>query len=85
MPKKRCRAQRELDESSSDDDALLLSSAIQIVSSVSNVGERRPDGSIPGHRVIFRDREGGHQRMFQDYLADNPTYGEDIFRRRYMV
>jgi len=44
--------------------------------------KRRPGGSIPGHAVIYRDREGGHQRMYQDYLADNPTYGPDLFRRR---
>jgi hypothetical protein len=44
--------------------------------------KRRPGGSVPGHVVIYRDREGGHRRMFQDYLADNPTYGPDLFRRR---
>ena len=38
-------------------------------------------GSVPGHNVIYRDREGGQQRMFQDYLADEPTYGPNLFRR----
>jgi hypothetical protein len=23
--------------------------------------------------------------MYQDYLAENSTYGDDIFRRRYMI
>ncbi|XP_066365410.1 protein ALP1-like [Miscanthus floridulus] len=84
MPRKRSRARRQLDESSSDDDDLLIFSAAQIVSNFSNA-KRRPGGSVPSHRVIYRDREGGHDRMFQDYLADNPTYGPDIFRRRYMM
>ena len=44
--------------------------------------KQRHAGSVPGHAVIHRDREGGHQRMYQDYLANNPTYGPDLFRRR---
>ncbi|XP_021320814.1 uncharacterized protein LOC110437041 [Sorghum bicolor] len=38
-----------------------------------------------GHKVVYRDRVGGHERMFQDYLADNPTYGPELFRRRYRM
>jgi hypothetical protein len=90
MPRRRTRARRSharrlLDESSSDDDDLMLSSLVQIVSNVSNDDERRPGGSVPGHRVIYRDREGVHDRMYQDYLADNATYTPEIFRRRYMI
>jgi hypothetical protein len=33
-------------------------------------------------KVIYRDREGGHKRMFQDYLADDPTYAPHLFHRR---
>jgi hypothetical protein len=50
------------------------------VSNLSNDDERKPGGSVPGHRVIYRDREGGHDRMYQDYLTDNATYDPDIFR-----
>lgn len=86
MPRKRSRSRRQFeDESSSDDDHVLLSSVAHIVSPVCNDDERRPGGSVPGHRVIYRDRKGGHDRMYQDYLAENSTYCDDIFRRRYMI
>ena len=81
MPLKRSLVQRELDDSSSDDDDYVIFSAARIVHAFSNA-ERRHGGSVLGHRVIYRDREGGHDRMFQDYLASNPTYGPEIFRRR---
>ena len=55
--------------------------AARIVRTFSN-RKRRRGGSVPGHVVIHRDREGGHRRMFQDYLAGNPTYGPDLFRQR---
>ena len=77
--------QRELeDDSSSDDDDYFIIAAAAIVQTFSG-HKRRPGGSVPGHAVIYRDREGGHRRMFQDYLADNPTYGPHLFRRRFVV
>ena len=72
--------QRELDDSSSDDDDIFIFSAAAIVETYSNQ-KGRHGGSILGHNVIYRDREGRHQRMFQDYLADEPTYGPNLFRR----
>ncbi|XP_020262398.1 uncharacterized protein LOC109838358 [Asparagus officinalis] len=42
-------------------------------------------GSIPGHAVINRDREIVHQNLVIDYFADNPRFGEDMFRRRYRM
>ncbi|XP_066340604.1 protein ALP1-like [Miscanthus floridulus] len=76
--------QRELEDFSSDDDDCLIMSAAAIVETYSNK-KGRHGGSVLGHKVIYRDREGGHQRMFQDYLADDPTYGPDLFRRRYRM
>ena len=81
MPFKRSLVQRELDDSSSDDDDYVIFSAARIVHTYSNT-KRSHGGSVLGHRVIYRDREGGHNRMFQDYLAVNPTYGPQIFCRR---
>jgi hypothetical protein len=75
--------QRELDDSSSDDDDCLILSAAAIVETYSNK-KGRHGGSVLGHKVIYRDREGGHQMMFQDYLADDPTYGPNLFCRRFM-
>jgi len=73
--------QRELDDSSSDDDDYLIFSAAQIVQTYSNA-KGRHSGSVLGHQVIYRDREDSYQRIFQDYLADDPTYGPHLFRRR---
>jgi len=75
--------QRELEDSSPEDDDRLITSAAAIVETYSNK-KGRHGGSVPGHKVIYRDREGGHQRMFQDYLVDDPTYGPNLFRRRFV-
>ncbi|XP_016191774.1 uncharacterized protein LOC107632620 [Arachis ipaensis] len=36
-------------------------------------------------RWINRDREVGHDRLFQDYFADEAVYNADIFRRRFRM
>ena len=82
MPFKSSLLQRELDDDSlSDDDDYVIFSAARIVHTYSNA-KRSQGGSMLGHRVIYRDREGGHNRRFQDYLVVNPTYTPQIFRRR---
>jgi hypothetical protein len=40
-------------------------------------------GSVMGHDVVLRDQIGGHERLYQDYFADSPTYGARLFRRRF--
>jgi hypothetical protein len=75
--------QRELEDSSSDDDDCLIMSTAAIVETYSNQKGKHGD-SVLGHKVIYRDREGGNQRMFQDYLADEPTYEPNLFRRRFV-
>ena len=72
-----------LDDSSSDDEDELILSAAEIVQSHSQCAPKH-GGSVPGHAVLYRDREGGHLRMYQDYLADDPTYGPTLFRRRFV-
>ena len=39
-------------------------------------------GSVPGRRIIHRDRSSGYARLVEDYFADIPMYNDDIFRRR---
>jgi hypothetical protein len=73
-----------LDDESSDDDDFVIASAAQIAETFLNE-KKQHGGSILGHKVIYRDRQGGHDRMFQDYLAENPTYDPEIFRRRFMI
>ncbi|XP_042023931.1 putative nuclease HARBI1 [Salvia splendens] len=42
-------------------------------------------GSVPGHIVINRDREGAYARLYNDYFANNPLYNETMFRRRFRM
>lgn len=39
--------------------------------------ERRPN--------IDRQFRSGHQKLFDDYFADNPTYDEQTFYRRFRI
>jgi hypothetical protein len=71
-----------LDESSSDDDDEFIIFATQIGGNYSLPTKKCGD-SILGHLYIYRDRGGGHDRMYQDYLVDDSTYGLIYFRRRF--
>ncbi|XP_074356503.1 uncharacterized protein LOC141696232 [Apium graveolens] len=37
------------------------------------------------HRMIDRNREEGHARLYRDYFSDAPTYTETHFRRRFRM
>ena len=72
-----------VDSSSSDDDDELYIAAADIVAT--DIGnEPRYRGSVEGHRVINRDRQSGHVRLYRDYFSDDPTYGPNYFRRRFV-
>ena len=42
-------------------------------------------GSIPGHIIINRDCEAADRNLFEDYFAENPTYNDAMFRRRFRM
>ncbi|KAL8109185.1 hypothetical protein AgCh_025325 [Apium graveolens] len=42
-------------------------------------------GSTMNHRVIDRNREEGHARLYRDYFSDIPTYTNTQFRRRFRM
>ncbi|KAF8377981.1 hypothetical protein HHK36_031370 [Tetracentron sinense] len=46
---------------------------------------RRHRGSVQGHRVIWRDRVQGHERLFHDYFAETPVNPLILFRRRFRM
>ncbi|KAF8393073.1 hypothetical protein HHK36_021314 [Tetracentron sinense] len=46
---------------------------------------RRRHGSVQGHRVIWRDRVQGHERLFHDYFVEKPVYPPILFRRRFRM
>jgi hypothetical protein len=75
--------QQLLDESSSDDDDEINFVGNQILHRFSRPA-RKHGGSVPGHLVKYRDREGGHLKMYQDYLAEDSTFSPVDFRRRFV-
>ena len=36
-------------------------------------------GSVPGHIVINRDREGAHARLYNGFFGNNPLYNKPCF------
>ena len=65
--------QQLLDESSSNDDDEINFVGNQILHRYSRPA-RKNGGSVPGHLVKYRDREGGHLKMYQDYLVKDSTF-----------
>jgi hypothetical protein len=52
---------------------------------VRHIFEKKQGGSVPGRIYKYRNREERHARLYQDYLAENPTYGPTDFRRRLIL
>jgi hypothetical protein len=80
---------RALESSSSDEDDDFLFSVTHVaLTENESDDETKHRGSIHGHKVLRRDRRRdrreGHDRLFKDYFSDNPTYGSNYFRRRYV-
>ena len=73
-----------LESSSSDDDNDLYIAAANIVAN-DTINHPCHGGSVDGHRVLNRDRQYGHNRLYEDYFLDNPTYGPNYFRRRFVL
>ncbi|XP_074351568.1 uncharacterized protein LOC141690688 [Apium graveolens] len=42
-------------------------------------------GSTMNHRVLDRNREEGHDRLYRDYFSTTTTYTETQFRRRFRM
>lgn len=40
---------------------------------------------MSGRRYVHRDREEGHQRLYNHYFSANPTYGPTFFRCRFRM
>jgi hypothetical protein len=54
-----------------------------IVSRIMGPNKRR-GGFVLGHRVINRNRQMGHIRLYNDYFTDQSVYSNELFRRRYV-
>lgn len=40
---------------------------------------------MSGHKVVRRNREATHRRIYEDYFSDDPTYASEFFRRRFVL
>ena len=74
-----------LDSSSSDDDDFVISSAQIMYSHYQSIDKPKHGGSVPGHKVVCRKRDVGRWKLFQDYFSEDPTYGVEFFRRRFVL
>eukprot|EP00267_Zea_mays_P040381 XP_008680097.1 uncharacterized protein LOC103655065 [Zea mays] len=55
-----------------------------IVSRIMGPNKRR-GGFVLGHRVINRNRQMGHIRLYNDYFTDQSVYSNELFRRRFRM
>ena len=82
----RQRSEEEDDDNLNDDRFFKI---VKIIS-MYNLGSRMLSiehgcsrvGRLPN---INRNRREGHQRILQDYFAENPVYNEKLFRRRFRM
>lgn len=69
--------------SSSEEDEFFVHAVVQGAIYYNNQQVERP---IARRRPpLHRDRIGGHERLIADYFAPNPTYDEDLFKRRFRM
>ncbi len=80
--------QRELegsDDEGFEEGLLEMFVAIGGEGSVSPLSPPKFGGSRMGRRYIYRERERAHERLFEDYFSENPTYDSVKFRRRFRM
>ncbi|XP_065882256.1 uncharacterized protein [Euphorbia lathyris] len=44
-----------------------------------------PGGSVPGHRVIYRNREVANRQLHMDYFNEEPVFNEEYFFHRFRM
>ena len=62
-------------EEEDNDDLDILYTATRRSERFSQGRIRRHSGSVPGHRMVNRDRVEGHERLYHDYFATPYVYG----------
>ncbi|XP_042386884.1 uncharacterized protein LOC121978630 [Zingiber officinale] len=67
--------------------AQVISTNNQIVLNYLNEGSNKSmhRGSIPGYKMINRNREAADRNLFNDYFAENALYNDAMFRRRFRM
>ncbi|XP_038707252.1 uncharacterized protein LOC120002560 [Tripterygium wilfordii] len=74
-----------IDEDSDDDLDITMVAMLEEEEQRRNVAIMSHRGSAPGHRVINRNWEEGHQRLWHDYFAEVPVFPPHLFRRRFRM
>ena len=80
-----------MDPSSDDFDvaAYLQNREVEDTYVLNRFRERRKkileDGAPRSRKYVNRDHPAANQRLIDDYFADEPTYDDAMFRRRYRM
>ena len=75
-----------LEEEELDDETTVLVAAAAVEHATQSTNyDAHHGGSILNHRTINRHRLDGHNRLYQDYFAENSIYSEHVFRRRFRM
>ena len=73
----------ESDES--DDDFEMAAVLIAEMEEMERNKQPKRGGSVQGREVVHRNKQQGHDKLFEDYFADNPVFGPVTFRRRFRM
>ncbi|WVZ69421.1 hypothetical protein U9M48_018209, partial [Paspalum notatum var. saurae] len=60
---------------------------LQVAAIVASMERRKPcwGGSVFGHKIYKRDREGAERLLMQKYFDEEPIFDDNQFRRRYRM
>uniref|UniRef100_A0A0D3B2P0 Uncharacterized protein n=1 Tax=Brassica oleracea var. oleracea TaxID=109376 RepID=A0A0D3B2P0_BRAOL len=73
-----------MSSSSSDEvDEALEEMVDQVVDNFIDSVLHAPPNKLTRRAYIERDREIGHNQLWNDYFTENPTYPPEMFRRRF--
>ena len=73
----------ESDES--DDDFEMAAVLIAEMEEMERNKQPKRGGSVQAREVVHRNKQQGHDKLFEDYFADNPVFGPVTFRRRFRM
>ncbi|XP_062119253.1 uncharacterized protein LOC133833004 [Humulus lupulus] len=68
-----------------EEEEIILALAIEEERLGNERGSTSHRRSIPRRAFIQRNSLEGHQRLFQDYFSESPTYPPNLFRRRFRM
>ncbi|XP_039838277.1 uncharacterized protein LOC120698643 isoform X3 [Panicum virgatum] len=66
----------------SDDD---FEMAAVLIAEMERNKQPKHGGSMQGREVVHRNKQQGHDKLFEDYFANNPVFGPVTFRRRFRM